>query len=130
MVPVDPADERFGVADESEAPVSYMARRHPSSSEPVTEPSKEVPASETGVSKPPYAGAASGSARGRTQSSSRPLLGSLDARIEAKLRVAASIIDDLPATDSRVRLLHIAIMRRDESLLDGVLSELNEAAAQ
>lgn len=113
----------------SEPAVSYMARRHPSSSEPVTEPNKEVPASQTGASKPPYTGAPSGAARGRTQSSTRPRLGSLDARIEAKLRVAASIIDELPATDSRVRLLHIAIMRRDEALLDGVLSELNEAAA-
>ena len=36
---------------------------------------------------------------------------------------------DLPITDTRVRLLHIAILRRDESLLDGVLAELNKPAS-
>jgi hypothetical protein len=30
----------------------------------------------------------------------------------------------LPPGDDRARLLHVAIMRRDESLLDGVLASL------
>jgi hypothetical protein len=30
----------------------------------------------------------------------------------------------LPAADDRARLLHVAIMRRDEALLDGVLAAL------
>jgi hypothetical protein len=66
----------------------------------------------------------------RARSSKRPAApGSLDDRIEGKLRIATALMRDLPSTDSRVRLLHIAIMRRDESLLDGVLAELNKPAA-
>ncbi len=34
------------------------------------------------------------------------------------------MLGDLPATDERARLLHIAVMRRDEALLDGVLGSL------
>jgi hypothetical protein len=34
----------------------------------------------------------------------------------------------LPQTDARVRLLYVAVMRRDETLLDGVLAELNKTA--
>ncbi len=62
--------------------------------------------------------------------SARPPSGSLDSRIEQKVRLASTLIRDLPATDARVRLLHIAVMRRDESLLDGVLSELNKPARE
>ena len=64
----------------------------------------------------------------RSHSSTRPANapGSLDDRLEQKLRLATALMRDLPSTDSRVRLLHIAIMRRDESLLDGVLAELNK----
>ncbi len=62
----------------------------------------------------------------RTQSSTRPALGSLDDRLEKKMQVAAALMKDLPPTDSRVRLLYVAIMRRDEALLDGLLSELNK----
>jgi len=47
-------------------------------------------------------------------------------RIEQKVRVASLVLDDLPPTDPSVRLLRIAIVRRDEVLLDGVLSELQE----
>lgn len=66
----------------------------------------------------------------RTHSSTRPAApGSLDERIEQKLRLATALMRDLPITDTRVRLLHIAIMRRDESLLDGVLAELNKPAS-
>lgn len=46
-------------------------------------------------------------------------------RLEAKLRTARAILGTLPATDDRARLLHIAIVRRDESLLDGVLASLD-----
>ena len=45
-------------------------------------------------------------------------------RLDAKLRTARALLGDLPATDERARLLHIAIMRRDEALLDGVLGAL------
>jgi hypothetical protein len=63
----------------------------------------------------------------RSYSSTRPAApGSLDDRIEHKVRLATALMRDLPISDARVRLLHIAIMRRDESLLDGVLSELNK----
>jgi hypothetical protein len=34
------------------------------------------------------------------------------------------VLESLPAGDDRARLLHVAIMRRDESLLDGVLAAL------
>ena len=61
----------------------------------------------------------------RTQSSTRPAApGSRDDRIEQKLKLAMTLTRDLPLSDTRVRLVHIAMMRRDESLLDGVLAEL------
>ncbi len=70
------------------------------------------------------------SAAPRSHSSTRPAApGSLDDRIERKVRLATVLMRDLPAYDARVRLLHIAIMRRDESLLDGVLAELNKFPA-
>jgi hypothetical protein len=63
----------------------------------------------------------------RGHSSTRPAApGSLDDRLERKVRLATALMRDLPTSDARVRLLHIAIMRRDESLLDGVLAELNK----
>ena len=62
----------------------------------------------------------------RTQSSTRPAAGSLEDRIEKKVNIARELMKDLPASDARVRLLHVAIMRRDEALLDGVLAELNK----
>jgi hypothetical protein len=43
------------------------------------------------------------------------------------MRIAGELMKDLPPTDGRVRLLYVAIMRRDEALLDGVLAELNKA---
>jgi len=62
----------------------------------------------------------------RTHSSTRPAAGSLDDRLEKKMNIARELVKDLPANDARVRLLHVAIMRRDETLLDGVLAELNK----
>jgi hypothetical protein len=67
------------------------------------------------------------SPRQRSHSSTRPAApGSLDDRLEHKVRLAGALVRDLPPSDARVRLLNIAIMRRDESLLDGVLAELNK----
>ena len=62
----------------------------------------------------------------RSHSSTRPAAGSLDDRLEKKMRMAGELMRDLPSTDARVRLLYVAIMRRDEALLDGVLAELNK----
>jgi hypothetical protein len=50
-------------------------------------------------------------------------------RLEAKLRTARAVLETMPATDDRARLLHIAIVRRDESLLDGVLAAIEAARA-
>jgi len=66
----------------------------------------------------------------RSHSSTRPASGSLDDRLEKKMNVARELMKDLPATDARVRLLNVAIMRRDETLLDGVLAELNKPASR
>ena len=63
----------------------------------------------------------------RSHSGTRPAAGSLDDRLEKKMRLAGELMRDLPSTDSRVRLLYVAIMRRDEALLDGVLAELNKS---
>jgi hypothetical protein len=62
----------------------------------------------------------------RAVSSTRPAVGSLDDRLEKKVNLARALMKDLPATDARVRLLHVAVLRRDEALLDGVLAELNK----
>lgn len=63
----------------------------------------------------------------RPAASARPAApGSLDDRLEQKLRIATALVQNLPITDTRVRLLTVAIMRRDEALLDGVLAELNK----
>ena len=62
----------------------------------------------------------------RSHSSTRPAVGSLDDRLEKKMRIAGELMRDLPSTDTRVRLLYVAIMRRDEALVDGVLAELNK----
>src|SRR5690349_3156866 len=45
-------------------------------------------------------------------------------RLEAKLKLGRQVLAGLPAADDRARLLHVAIMRRDEALLDGVLAAL------
>ena len=49
---------------------------------------------------------------------------SLDERLESKLADAAALLARLGPHDARARLLHIAMLRRDESLLDGILAEL------
>jgi hypothetical protein len=49
---------------------------------------------------------------------------SLDQRLLSKLTEAAALLAKLAPDDARARLLHIAMLRKDESLLDGILAEL------
>jgi hypothetical protein len=49
---------------------------------------------------------------------------SLDQRLVGKLAEAAAMLARLEPQDARARLLHIAMLRRDEALLDGILAEL------
>ncbi|HYO95462.1 MAG TPA: hypothetical protein VER33_13160 [Polyangiaceae bacterium] len=49
----------------------------------------------------------------------------LHVRFERKLLLAEELLRQLPATDSRGRLLQMAVLRRDEALLDGILSLLS-----
>jgi len=49
---------------------------------------------------------------------------SLAQRMESKLIAATALLAKLEPQDSRARLLNIAVLRRDESLLDGILAEL------
>jgi hypothetical protein len=65
----------------------------------------------------------------REKRSERPLRQSdptftLDQRMESKLIAATSLLSKLEPQDARARLLNIAVLRRDESLLDGILAEL------
>jgi hypothetical protein len=53
-----------------------------------------------------------------------PTLCGRAARIEQKVRIARLLLDYLPADDAHARLLRVAVIRRDEVLLDGVLTEL------
>jgi hypothetical protein len=45
-------------------------------------------------------------------------------RLERKLGIGRDLLGKMKASDGRARLLSVAIMRRDEALLDGVLAEL------
>lgn len=49
---------------------------------------------------------------------------SLDQRLESKLATAQALLLKLEPQDARARLLHIAMLRRDEALLEGILAEL------
>ncbi|HEY4104422.1 MAG TPA: hypothetical protein VGM44_11045 [Polyangiaceae bacterium] len=44
--------------------------------------------------------------------------------MEAKLVTAQVLLAKLEPQDARARLLHIAVLRKDEALLDGILAEL------
>lgn len=118
--------------------MSHMGRKHPSF------PDLVAPQDDEGSVIRPRDGADNGGVRRRlasspelkadagpptkrSHSSTRPATGSLDDRLEKKMRIAGELMRDLPSTDSRVRLLYVAIMRRDEALLDGVLAELNKS---
>ena len=61
--------------------------------------------------------------RPQTRSKSDPSF-SLAQRMETKLIAAAALLSKLEPQDARARLLSIAVLRRDESLLDGILAEL------
>ena len=52
---------------------------------------------------------------------------SLAQRMESKLIAATALLSKLEPQDPRARLLNIAVLRRDESLLDGILAELATA---
>ena len=115
--------------------MSDMARKKPSLPDllaPIVDEGSAIRAREGAESAPPRAGsspevrAEAGPPTKRSHSSTRPAHGSLDDRLEKKMRLAGELMRDLPSTDSRVRLLYIAIMRRDEALVDGVLAELNK----
>lgn len=45
-------------------------------------------------------------------------------RLEHKLRMAKALLESLPPGHARARLLRIAIIRRDEVVLDGLLQDL------
>jgi hypothetical protein len=74
-------------------------------------------------STPPASAARGPSAPPSRRDSSLPL--SRDERIEQKIRLAEQRLRELPSTDSRVRLLQAAAMRRDEALLDAILASLD-----
>jgi len=114
--------------------MAYMARKNPPHTDLVAPPrdddsavrardgepngrSRQESSSQLKASAPPR----------RSQSSTRPAVGSLDDRLEKKMQVAGELMKGLPPTDARVRLLYVAVMRRDEALLDGLLAELNRA---
>ena len=50
---------------------------------------------------------------------------SREARIEQKLALAERRLRELGGQDTRARLLHAAVMRRDEGLLDAILASLD-----
>jgi len=54
------------------------------------------------------------------------MVGERTARIEHKMSVATLLLKSLSPTDPRARLLGSAILRRDEVLLDAVLSQMTE----
>jgi hypothetical protein len=69
------------------------------------------------------------SVRDRAPASQRPSRRSdpnlsLDQRLESKLAEAAALQAKLGPKDARSRLLQIAMLRKDEALLDGILAEL------
>lgn len=119
--------------------MSDMARKHPSTPDlvaPLDDEGSAIRSRDAAGSVRPHqdssadvrAGAATPAKR--SHSSTRPASGSRDDRIEQKVRLALALTHNLPSTDMRVRLLNIAIVRRDESLLDGVLAELNKAGSK
>jgi hypothetical protein len=76
-------------------------------------------AEQSGVRERPD-GIADGSARRRVEAS-RESVGERSHRIGAKIAEAHALLQQLPPTDPRLRLLCSAILRKDEVLLDAVL---------
>lgn len=98
--------------DHSEIRSVDSAARPRVPSEPELTPSAPPASASRGPSAPPS-----------RRDSSLPL--SRDERIEQKIRLAEQRLRELPANDSRVRLLQAAAMRRDEGLLDAILASLD-----
>jgi hypothetical protein len=48
-------------------------------------------------------------------------------RLRTKVKAARAHLERLPKSHRRARLLHAAVVRRDEVLLDALLAELDEA---
>ena len=65
--------------------------------------------------------------REKVESGSRPPPQSAPQRLEVLLRRAKLLLSDMPADDARARLLKIAMMRRDETLLIRLLDEASSA---
>jgi hypothetical protein len=51
-------------------------------------------------------------------------------RVDEMIRQAEAVLAELPPAESRRRLLQMAILRRDEVLLDGVLRALGRHAPE
>jgi hypothetical protein len=69
--------------------------------------------------------------RERQRTGSSPNLGETrEVRIEEKVAQAEALLAELPLSDSRRRLLQAASMRRDEGLLDAILSTLRKPPAK
>ena len=66
----------------------------------------------------------SGAPAPRPRLSSAPGEPTSHERLERKLRLGRQLLDELPASNEHARLLSVAVMRRDEALLDGVLAAL------
>ena len=111
MVRKNPSFPDLGALPDDEG--SVIRPRNADSSRPRQESSPELKADTAPHTK-------------RSHSSVRPAQGSLDDRLEKKMLLAGELLRNLPSTDSRVRLIYAAVMRRDETLLDAILAELNK----
>ena len=67
---------------------------------------------------------ASGSTETRRFAAGASPFADRNTRIDHKIRLARTLLATLPGNEPRVRLLNIAILRRDEVLLTGVLESL------
>ncbi len=65
--------------------------------------------------------------REKVDSDTRPPPQSAPQRVEVLLRRAKLLLTGMPADDARARLLKIAMLRRDETLLLRLLDEANSA---
>ena len=94
-------------------PATYVFKN--SMNDPVRRDEKGTPVDDDSAvrerSAPPPARAS------RPPTSASTSVGAPHERLEQKLRHGRSVLASLPAGDDRARLLHVAIMRRDESLL-------------
>ncbi len=61
------------------------------------------------------------------QSALEPLESRRSVRIANKAKEARRLLEGAASSDSRARLLHAALLRQDEALLDGLLEELKKS---